>query len=565
MKRIMWAILFAVPIVITILPLLRPEYFSMHDFQHIARLHVMEKAILSGVLYPRWVEEFGYGFGYPLFNFYPPLIYIVAISFRLLGFSLIGSIKIMITLGYALSFIGMFLLMKRISKHTIAAYCGALLYLLAPYHAVLVYVRGAFAEFFGYALLPWVVWGYLLLRQDKRTVPFILATALLLLAHPFVSFPVFLMGSLFIMADFFVYKLWRNPAEIARILIGIGVGVGLSAFYWMPSMMERSETLVNKILLTQLADYAQHFLYIRQLWHSPWGYGGSIYGLLDGMSFEIGKLIIVLAAFGTGVTLFYWKRLHNNQKIAACFIYSAAFLAAFMTTFKSKPLWDFITYLHYLQFPWRFLVLSVFGFSIAASLWLAYIPKKIAIAVTAGIFMFSLFSIGHFQPQRYVSGRDEDYIIGEAIRWDVSRSSYEFMYKDVQTRSEKEVTRFAMEKKDLPAALYKSDAQVTVNKDAPHDKQFTVNTRIPTTLTLERSYFPGWKAWINGNEAPIIQTGPAKAMQVKLASTSTVRFAFTNTPIRTIAELISLLSLFALAYLVYKESRFSSKSLKPSQ
>ena len=55
--------------------LLNSGYFSMHDNQHLARLFELDKAIRAGQFPVRWVAGLGFGYGYPLFNFYPPFIY----------------------------------------------------------------------------------------------------------------------------------------------------------------------------------------------------------------------------------------------------------------------------------------------------------------------------------------------------------------------------------------------------------------------------------------------------------------------------------------------------------
>ena len=99
--------------VLAIFGLLNNQYFAIHDDQHIARLYLLDQAIRQGSLYPRWVGGLGFNFGYPLFNFYPPLIYYVAEFFHLIGFNLLWSLKLMIITGSFVSSFGMYLLGKR--------------------------------------------------------------------------------------------------------------------------------------------------------------------------------------------------------------------------------------------------------------------------------------------------------------------------------------------------------------------------------------------------------------------------------------------------------------------
>src|SRR5581483_10955018 len=109
------------------LPLFHSGFFTFHDNEQVARLYDLNKDIVNLNFPPRLTQDLGYGFDYPLFNFYPPLVYYIAEIFKLTGFSYITSIKITIGLGFYLSFIFMYLFAK---EHfgKIAAFLAALSY-----------------------------------------------------------------------------------------------------------------------------------------------------------------------------------------------------------------------------------------------------------------------------------------------------------------------------------------------------------------------------------------------------------------------------------------------------
>src|SRR5258706_9180913 len=85
-----------------IFPLFHTGLFSMHDDEQVARLYEMYLVISNAQIPPRWVPDLGFGFGFPLFNFYPPLVYYLGSLFHLLGFSFITSTKIVMGLGFLL-------------------------------------------------------------------------------------------------------------------------------------------------------------------------------------------------------------------------------------------------------------------------------------------------------------------------------------------------------------------------------------------------------------------------------------------------------------------------------
>src|SRR3989344_5957643 len=74
--------------------LLNKGYFSMHDVQQVVRLQQMDKSLKAGQFPVRWVEDLGFGYGYPVFNFYPPFIYYSGEVIHLAGFGFTDSIKI---------------------------------------------------------------------------------------------------------------------------------------------------------------------------------------------------------------------------------------------------------------------------------------------------------------------------------------------------------------------------------------------------------------------------------------------------------------------------------------
>ena len=91
-------------LVLLVLPafawLLQPGYFSMHDDMQSIRQMKMDQC-LADLQFPcRWSLDLGYGYGYPLFNYYPPLPYLIGQPFLWLGFQYVDVVKIVGVLGF---------------------------------------------------------------------------------------------------------------------------------------------------------------------------------------------------------------------------------------------------------------------------------------------------------------------------------------------------------------------------------------------------------------------------------------------------------------------------------
>lgn len=589
-------------IIITIpafISLINPYFFSMHDSQQVARLFVLTEALKQGSIYPRWVDLFGFNYGYPLFNFYPPLIYYLGALFHALGFSLLWSVKMVFISGYVLAALGMYLFVKKLLNGRRApAYLSAVLYTFFTYHAINAYVRGAMAEFFSMTVLPFVFLALESLRQKnslKNALFFSVMFALLILTHPLIAFPAVLFIGAYMLHSLVLYSTKAGKLKyLLHAIIGTLGGLLLSAFFWLPSMLERKYTLVDSILLKELANYTIHFVYPDQLWFSPWGYGGSGPGYSDGMSFQIGKIHIAVALFALAACLvaFFFKsknKLKTDIKHSfRDFVFFFVFMifAIFMMIPASRFVWDNVTFLHYLQFPWRFmtfvgLLLSVVGAygiyftSLSSQRMLgsrSWIPKQvrndyISIILVVILSVLTVFTYKkYFQPQDYLKVTDKDLTSFDEIAWRVSRTSFEFVPKGVKTKkSDLGTTILAIDNDHVGINKYQltnGTANVSDVDTKYSDKRFNINVFDNSVdFRLNTYNFPGWAAYIDGQKTTIKDNNDFKLITITVPrGQHTLRFVFEDTPVRAIADWISIASAIAIAvYLVIPIKKTSKK------
>lgn len=552
--------LFLIPI-LAILPLLQSGYFSHHDIQHPVRLFLLKQALGQGYVFPRWVADLGFGYGYPLFNFYPPLIYYVALGFSLFGFSLVNSLKLMLIVGFFLGTFGSYfysrLFLSRKTSLLVAAF-----FTYTFYHAITVYVRGAFAEFFSYSLFPFVAYflhGLITRPSSKKIIGLGISFALLILCHPLIAFPsLIFIGAYFLLALILSNKWFKTWL---KMVAGLVLGLGLSAFFWLPSLIEKRFTFVDDILTKELFAYKLHFVEPQQLYYSPWGFGGSTAGAADGISFQIGKyyLLFLLLSCLSFFILWLKRRLDWQKPLIKILVFNFCLLvfSYFMTLSWSQFIWDRVKYLWYLQFPWRFLTFASFYLSLTAALVFELFPKlaqsgllkRLGNGLLLILTLILVFKYSQlFQPQNIYQTSDSELTNLKQRQWVISRTSFEFVPKGIKTKkNEFGVTTLAIREKDLPKQSFKiisGKAQVTELENRFQNKRYQVKVPEKAVFQLNTYDFPGWQAWLNDWPLQIKSENSLKLIRVALPKGDhNLSFNFQNTLIRNIGNGCSLFSL----------------------
>ena len=539
--------------------LLVPGFFSMHDDQQIARLFELDISLKAGQIPPRWVENLGFGYGYPFFNFYPPLVYYFGEAFHVLGFSFINSTKLVILFGFLLSSFFMYLWSK---EHfgKLAGIFSALLYTYAPYHAVNVYVRGDIPEFFSFVWIPAVFWSTdLLFKTKKISYALLLAIflAFVVLTHSLVAlvFPVFFL-------IYVLFHLLSNRKELKKLILLLFlsgfVAVSLSMYFWLPVFLEKKFTLVDEILTRELASYKLHFVYIRQFWNSMWGYGGSLYGIEDGLSFQVGKVHLILSMFSIVPVIFTYlkkRKIPKNSKIIIV-VFLLFLISLYMTSFHSQWIWDKVQFLSYLQFPWRFLLFTAVLSSFLGGFFIYFIEKNFGKLVATAAFLILgsivFFSVAqNFQPAKFLNVDDSFYTNPEDIKWRVSKMSFEFVPKGVATKiSDINTTQLDIDENDIAEQSYKvlkGEIWVKVISNKPHSKEFQVFSKSFSVFQVNTFSFPGWEASIDGKKVEYNDNNKLKLIVLDVTPGShSINVNFVNTLPRAVGNAVSLVTIFNL-------------------
>ena len=80
--------------------LVKPGWFPMHDDAQIQRVFLMHQSLQEGQFPVRSVDLLGYGYGYPLFNFYNPLPYYFGALIMFIGLNALIATKIIFIIPF---------------------------------------------------------------------------------------------------------------------------------------------------------------------------------------------------------------------------------------------------------------------------------------------------------------------------------------------------------------------------------------------------------------------------------------------------------------------------------
>lgn len=550
------------------LSLVRPGFFSMHDDLQAFRIHQMHECFKDLQIPCRWIPDMGYQYGYPQFNYYPPSVYYLGELFHLIGFQFIDSVKIVFALGFLVSALTMFLFLKELLSKW-PALIGALVYTYVPYKAVNVYVRGALNEFWTLAFYPLLFWSSLKIIKEggkKNPAFFAVAVSLILLTHNLMTLIFLPVLAIWIILNVILEK---NYKGLISIFLGGLLGVGLAAFFTLPVFVEKPyahlETLVGGYF-----DYRQHFVSLNQLFISNfWGYGSSEWGINDGLSLSTGHIQVIGTILTLILAILNFKKF-RKLSIIVFVLFGLELLVLFMVHQRSAPIWTlFESVLIFVQFPWRFLSISIFLLSILCAIGVYLIEKldfrflKIQDAKIYGVALVIACLISYFpffKPDKWLDITDAQKFSGQSWEKQLTISIFDYLpiYAKLPPTSAAPMNPETMEGlSDFKGAGKGSNY-----------KQWEVEVLKSGILRAPMFDFPGMKVFIDGqkvdhwNDDCRNQEFCLGLVTFKIPEgRHNILVKLTNTPVRMVGDSISLLSLLIFLILIFPQNRYFKKWL----
>jgi hypothetical protein len=365
-----------------------------------------DAGLWRGELYPRWMPELWFGSGAPDFFFYGPLPFWVTSIFGR-GICWSCDIPTLLNAGsliiLALSGLGYFLFASRFLDLN-RALIAAGIYMILPYHLMIDWgLRQALGELGAFSVFPFIAYFLAGLSRGERWsgVGFAVSVAALILCH--LPSVVICATVLIPAAIYYGYEKKQSPramfAFFGSAVLWAFVGLGISAFYWLPAFG----------LLSEVSS--------QTLWQS--GFNWSHWLFFDGTPEPNEALTMLMKVWLIGVSIFtgvVFTRLRKNTELAVWVTLPFLIAWVFLTPL-SWPLWQYLPFLQAIQFPWRFMMIAEFGLPLAIGCLIPQVRRGIfAAGLVVAIFSllngFGGYQLGNILgvPRSLVEGNIRDHL-----------------------------------------------------------------------------------------------------------------------------------------------------------
>jgi hypothetical protein len=566
--RLDWGLLLALALALVAAGpfLTRPGLPRQTDAElHVYRAAELGHTLRAGVFYPRWSPDLYLGYGYPIFNYYAPFTYYLANLFDLLpGVDIVGGVKAVFVLGLVIASLGTYLLGRELFGPA-AGVVAAASFTFAPYVVFIdPHARGDLAEQFAVCLLPLAFYAFRRLMSGALGLPkggvggrwAFLGSVLVLAAIVFSHNLVGLVSGGLLLA----YWVWEVVFGTGRRRAGWGVlafalAAMIIAFFWLPFVFERGAVKLDVIGPGHF-DFHEHFLSVGELLAPSrildLGATAPRYRLNLGLAQwllatpVLGVLLLCLASRKATALL-------PHSYAPLVYFALTAFVLILLMLPVSTVVWEHVPSMPYLQFPWRLLGPANLMLAICAAGSAALLPAgrwrdPVLAASLAAILLLALpvlyppmwgSEFGGTEPLDIIAWEQESLALGTTSTGDfvpagaalvAMRPEPSLLGSYAQPGPVDRVNR---------ASKPKHAVIELIKQKALYD-QFFVSTPKPFPLRLYTFYFPGWRAYLDGEEVEIEVAGPEGFIVVPVPEGEhEVVVRFEDTPPRTAGWIIS--------------------------
>jgi hypothetical protein len=494
---------------------------SAHDgLTHVFRLYALDQAIRSGTWYPTRFPDFGFGYGFSILAYYPPLVLYVMEFFRLMGLGIIVSYKLGCTVLALVAASTMFWFGTALRGPRMGL-VAAFVYTYSPYLLYTLYRRGGSSEYAALALVPLVFLALHRAVLDPQLRNLLLlggSGALLILAH-FLSVILFLP----FLVLYTLFLLWQARQctlhTLGRLFGASLLAVVLSAFYWLPAYWVRGGVRIPDAVQA-LDFYMEGFLPLAQIVRAQF-WMELAYDDIPHLA-NLPLTLLLLAAVA-GVAAWYLRGRTGRMWAADHALYGAfglgLLLATGLISLPNQPLLRWLSFFSILQFPFRWLgpaslcLAVLVGAAMTQRLWRGVGGWSWTGLMAVLLVAFGLSAVPALGSMSVDKMREEHInakgilaLEQDAILW-LAHTDWSWSLEYVPESSAlKDIDRLApLILKDAPVTTDLPPVQTRVQPQVATPNRLVVQAQADEswTLSLHAFFVPGWQATINGVLVPV--------------------------------------------------------------
>jgi hypothetical protein len=550
------AALFLIP------PLWTPGLVNPGDFiMSVHRIYELDAALQAGVYYPRLGPSFNFGYGAPLFQYYPPLASYLGLLFVWAGLGYIAAAKALLSVSLVVAGIGAYVYGRFLFRSRLAATVAGFLNMASPYLLLVVFERGAVAELLAWGLLPWLFWAAHATYaapgahgQRRYGIAFAALVALYFLAHNATAMFVVPGVLLFLVL---LALLERRRRALLPVALAFVLGASMSAFYWVPAVAEMGFSKAEEFMFNEATDVTNNVVAPAEVMQH------SIVPQYVGPE----RFRIALWQFAVGALGVFGLALQRRRP-RALWLLAGAFLAILLLqTTWSLPFWTHVPMVRFIQFPWR--LHGVASFAVAmlggALLMTASLASPVrraawlgAPALLVGVLVWlGTINMGPEKSLIWMHGWDEA-DINQAAMWERGLSGYPLWTDYTLVTLPIGSTGYTRPRPagDASRLPPTTTPQIVVVGDNPMQTLLDVDAAEPWTLRLHRAWLPGWQVRANGVHVATYAGGGGGLVSAEMpAGQYRVEARLDDSPVRRVAAAVSLLALAIWIVLLVRPRR----------
>jgi len=161
----------------------------------------------------------------------------------------------------------------------------------------------------------------------------------------------------------------RDRDGILRLASAFLLGLGLTAFFWVPALLEEDYVQIHQLFAPADLDFHNNFSTLGELLALPRAVDPHLINHPAVRSLGLPQLLLAVWAVGAS----WWKGEHG-LKVHVLFLGILAVGLVVMILPISLPIWESVALLRFVQFPWRFLGLASLFLAVLAGVGAARMP-----------------------------------------------------------------------------------------------------------------------------------------------------------------------------------------------